>query len=147
MPVHIKIRSRLVTQRMTIFFGSQCGIHSLRARESQTESHRENQREPKKFFQNLSYSLWLFLTLSDSLWLSLALSLSLSLWICLTLSDSLFSLSDSVWLSLILSGSRSLRICLQSPCLAHKTLTKLVVSLLRYSSLISSDIYWHYHTS
>ena len=57
-----------------------------------------------------------------------------SLWLSLTF-------SDSVWLSLILSGSLSLslRICLQSPCLVHKELARLLASLLRYSTLISSD--------
>ena len=84
----------------------------------------------------LSDSLWLSLGLPDSFWLSLTLSdslllslaLSYSLWLCL-------ALSDSVWLSLALS----LRICLQSPCLAHKALARLAASLLRYSTLISSD--------
>ena len=49
--------------------------------------------------------------------------------------------SGSLWLSLAPSGSLrlslALRICLQSPCLAHKALARIVASLLRYSTLIS----------
>ena len=44
------------------------------------------------------------------------------------------ALSGSLRLSL------ALRICLQSPCLAHKGLARLVASLLRYSTLISPGI-------
>ena len=76
--------------------------------------------------QPLSDSLWLSLALSGSLWLSLARCPALS---------------GSLWLSLAPSGSLrlslALRICLQSPCLAHKALARLVASLLRYSTLIS----------
>ena len=64
----------------------------------------------------------------DSLWLYIWLYI----WLYLTL-------SDSAWLCLALSGFLSLWICLQNPCLAHKALARLAASLLRYSTLISSD--------
>ena len=48
------------------------------------------------------------------------------------------ALSGSIWLSQALSGSLrlslALQICLQSPCLAHKALARLVALLLRYST-------------
>ena len=78
--------------------------------------------------------------LSDSLWPSLSISgsLWLSLWPSPALSGSLArspDLSGSLWLSQALSGSHwlsiALRICLQSPCLAHKALAWLRMSLLR----------------
>jgi len=87
-------------------------------------------------------------SLSGSLWLAVRLSLahSSSLWLTLAPSGSLWlplalclALSGSIWLSQALSGSLrlslALRICLQSPCLAHKALARLVASLLRYSTL------------
>ena len=58
------------------------------------------------------------------------------IFVCLTL-----ALSGSLWLSLAPSGSLwlsiALGICLQSPCLAHKALARLVASLLRNSTLSS----------
>ena len=94
--------------------------------------------------------LWLWLTLahcpalSGSLWLSLALSGSL--WLSLARCP---ALSGSLWLSLAPSGSLrlslALRICLQSPCLAHKALARLIASLLRYSTLISPELLNSYY--
>ena len=111
---------------------------------NQRESERdvESLREPQRATEILSGSLWLSLTLSGSLWLSLAHSGSL--WLTLAPSGSRWlslAFSGSLWLSQALSGSLRLsfplRICLQSPCLAHKVLARLVASLLRYSTLFS----------
>ena len=89
---------------------------------------------------------------SSSLWLAVRLSLahSSSLWLTLAPSGSLWlplalclALSGFIWLSQALSGSLrlslALRICLQSPCLTHKALARLVAALPRYSTFYSPD--------
>ena len=105
-------------------------------------SQREPQRQPQKAIESLREPRRFSLVLFGSLWLSLALSGSLSgsLWLSQALPGSLrlsLARSGSLWLSI------ALRVCLQSPCLAHKALARLVASLLRYSTFFSPVVINH----